>query len=90
MDAVWLDRAGNVDQIFVEHGDEGSVVFLGQVSVEQFELLDILLTVVGRQRDSGKQGFDVGIFQDRQHGVKVAASFAQGQAAQAVVAAELD
>jgi len=90
MDAIGLDRAGKMDHVFVDHGDEGSVMFVGQVAEDLLELQDILLAIVGRQRDSGEQGFDVGVFQGCQHGIDVAAGLGQGQAAQAVIAAKLD
>ena len=90
MDAVGLDRAGDVDQVFVDHGHKDGVVFGGQVTEELVELQDVFLSVVGRESDAGKQDFDVRAFESGQHLVEVAAGLAEGQAAQPVVAAELD
>ena len=73
-----------------KHGHKGYVVLRGQVAEDLLEVLDVLLAVVGRQRDSGEQDFDMGVFKGGQHLVEVAARLGDGQAAQAVVAAELD
>ena len=52
--------------------------------------LDVVGTVVGRQGDAGEQDFDVGVFERGQHVVEIAAGLGERDAAQAVVAAELD
>ena len=90
MDAVWLDCAGDVDQVSVDHGHKGGVVFGGQVAEELVELQDVLLAVVGREGDAGEQDFYVRAFERGQHLIEVAPGLAEGQAAQPVVAAELD
>ncbi len=53
-------------------------------------MLDVVGAVVGRQGDAGEQDFDVRVFERGQHLVEIAAGLVEGQAAQAVVAAELD
>jgi len=90
MDAVALDCAGNVDQVFVNHGHEGRVVLGGEVAEDLLELLDVLRAVVGGEGDGGEQDFDVRVFERGQDLVEVAAGLAGGQAAETVVAAELD
>ncbi len=90
MDAVGLNRAGDVDQVFVEHGHEGDVVFRRQLAEELLEGMDVLPPIIRWQRDSGQHNFDVGIFESSQNGVEVAAALGQWQAAQSVVAAEFE
>jgi len=90
MDAVGLDGAGDVDQVFVDHGHEGGVVLGGQFAEELIELPDVLLAVIGRQRDAGEQRFHMSGFESGEHLVEIAARLGERQAAQAVVAAEFD
>jgi len=90
VNAVGLDRSRHVDQVFVDHGHEGRVVLARQVAEDLFELRNVFLAVVGRQSDSCQQDFDVGAFKRREHLVEIAAGLVEGQAAQTVVAAELD
>ena len=52
--------------------------------------LDVIGAVVGREGDAGEQNLDVGGFEGGEDLVEVAAGLLEGQAAQAVVAAELD
>ena len=90
VDAVALDGVGNVDQIFVDHGHEGRMMLGSEVAENLIEGVDVVGAVVGRQRDAGEQHLDVGIFKRGEHRVEVAAGLVEGQAAQAVVAAEFD
>ena len=52
--------------------------------------MDVVGAVVGRQGDAGEQNLDVRVLKRGEHLVEVAAGLVEGQAAQAVVAAELD
>ena len=90
MNAVRLNRAGNMNEVFVDHGHECGVMLGGEVAEDLFEGLDVVTAVVGGQRDAGKQHFDVSIFESSQHSIQIAARLAGGQAAQSVVAAEFD
>ena len=90
MNAVRLDCVGRVDQVFVDHGHERCVMFLGKGAKDLCELLDVVAAVVGWQGDAGKQDFDVRIFQRGEHQIEVAACLVERQAAQSIVAAELD
>ena len=90
MDAVCLNCAGDMDQVFIEHGHEGCVVLGGNVAEDLLEGLDIVLAVVWGQSNAGEQDFDVRAFERGQNLVEVAAGLVGGQAAKAVVAAELD
>jgi len=90
MDAVGLDGAGRVDQVFVDHGHKSGVMLCSQLAKELIELLNVILAVVGRQRDAGEQRFHVSGFESGEHLVEIAARLGERQAAQAVVAAEFD
>jgi len=90
MNAIRLNCAGNVDQAFVEHGHESGAMFLGQGAEYLLELLDVIVTVVRRERDSGEQDFNVRACQCGENLVEVAAGLVEGQAAKTVVAAKLD
>ena len=88
VDAVLLDGAGNVDEVFVDHGNEGGVVPGGEVAKGLVEGLDVVGAVVGRESDSGKQDFDMRVRESRENSIKVVAGHVWGQAAEAVIATE--
>jgi len=90
MNAIGLNRAGNADQVLVNHGNQGYVVLLGEVAEDLLELLDVVMAVVGRKGNASQQNFDMGVFQSRQHRIEVAASLAERLTAEAVVAAEFN
>lgn len=90
VNAVVLNGAGNVDEVFVDHGNQGDVVLGGQVAEDLFELVDVIGAVVGRQSDACQQDLDVSGFQGGEHLAEIAARLFKRQAAQAIVAAELD
>ena len=90
MDAVFLNRAGNVDQVFVDHGYECDVTPGGEVAEDLVEGVNVILAVVWWQGNTGEQDFDVRVFQSSQNLIEVAASLIRGEAAQAVVATEFD
>ncbi len=90
MDAVGLDGAGDVDQVFVDHGHKGRWCLAARSAEDLLELLDVILAVVGRKSDAGEQDLDVRVFEGGQHLVEVAAGLVRGKAAEAVVAAEFD
>ena|SRR6266568_4150030 len=90
MDAIRLDRVWNIDQIFVNHWDKGRVVFDGKIAEDLIEGLDVVASIIRRQRDAGKEHLDVGIFERREDRVEVAAGLVRWQAAKAIVAAEFD
>ncbi len=81
MDAVGLDGAGDVDEVFVDHGDKGSVVLFGEITEDLIEMIYVLLAVVGWKGDAGEQDFDVCVFERGQHLVEVAAGLVGGKAA---------
>ena len=90
MDAVLLNRAGNVDQVFVDHGHKCDVMLRGEVAEDLVEGVNVVLAVVGGKGDAGEQDFDVCGFEGGENLIEIAASLIRGHAAQAVIAAELD
>jgi len=90
VDSVGLDGAGDVDEILVDHGDEGSVVALGKVAEDLVESVDVVATVVGGQRDAGKENARMCTLERGENGVEVAARLVRGKATQPVVSAKLD
>lgn len=89
MDAIGLNGSGNMNEVFVEHGDEGGVVLGGERGEDLVEGLDIVGAIVGREGDAGQQDFDVRAFEHGQNLVEIVAGHIGGQAAKTVVAAEL-
>lgn len=90
VDAVGLDGAGEGIDAVVEHGHEGDVMFGGGFAVDGVEAVDVVLAVVGWEGDADEEDFDVGGLEGGEDGIEVAAGEVEGQAAQSVVAAELD
>jgi len=90
VNAVLLDGAWLVNQIFVDHGHEGHVVAGREGAEYLVERLDVVRAVVWGQRDAGQQDTDVRGFKRSENLVKVVAGLIEGQAAQAVVTAKLD
>ena len=74
MYAVLLDGAGDVDEVFVQHGDEGRVVLRGEIAKGLVEGTDVIRTVVGRKGDAGEQDLDVGGFKRGENLIEIAAS----------------
>jgi hypothetical protein len=90
VNAVALDGAGHMDEVFVDHGYKCDAMMRGERVKDLLERLDIVGAVVGRQCDAGEQYFDVRSFERREHVVEIAAGSVEGQAAQTVIAPELD
>lgn len=90
VNAVGLNGAGHMNQVFVDHGHHGDVVFGGECGEEPVKGVDIVGAVIGRQGDAGQQNANVRFFERGQHQSQVAPGLRKGQAAETVVAAELD
>jgi len=60
--AVLLDGAGNVDEVFVQHGYEGRMVLRREIAEGLIEGVDVVRAVIGRQGDAGEQNLDVSRF----------------------------
>ena len=88
--AVSLEGAGDVDEVLVDHGHERDVVPGGEGAKDAVEVADVVLAVIGWQGDAGDEDTDAGLKQCGDDLVEVLAAFGEGQAAEAVVAAELD
>jgi len=71
MDAVLLDGSGDVDQVFVDHGDECDPMFRGEVAEDIVKRPDVVRAVIGRQRDAGQKNIDVRGVQGGEDGVQV-------------------
>lgn len=90
MDAVLLDGAGDIDEVFVDHGDETHVVLRGEVAEDLVERGDVVGAIVGGQRDACEEDLDVCGLQGGEDGVEVLARLIRRQPAEAIVAAEFD
>ena len=90
VDAVVLNSAGDGVDVGVELGQERRVEFCRDEAVGFVELLDVVGAVVGREGDAGEDDFAAGLEQGGDDGVEVAARVGDGDAAEAVVAAEFD
>ena len=88
MNPVPLDRARNIDQVFVDHRNERRVVFGRKIAKHLVKCSDVILPVIRRKRYSGEQHLDVSTVQCCQHGVQILPRLIQWKAAQAVIAAE--
>ena len=73
-----------------QEGKHRDAVLAGQQGVGLVELLDVVGAVVGGQGDAGKGDLGAGVLEGGDDLIEVGAGGCDGQAAQAVVAAELD
>jgi hypothetical protein len=90
MNAVVLNGAGDGVDVGVEHGKQGDVI-LGSDEAEGFiEGLNVIGAIVGGEGDAGENNFAAGVEEGGDDGVEIAAGIGDGDAAQAVVAAEFD
>ena len=90
VDSVLLDGARDVDEIFVDHGDEGDVMFSGKVAEDLVEGLDVVRAVIRRKGDASEEHLDVCGFEGGEDCVEILLRLIGGQSAEAVVAAEFD
>ncbi len=90
VDAVFLNGAGDGVDVGVEHGQQGDVVFRCDEMVGLVEGLDVVGAVVRREGYTGEDDFAAGVKQRGDDGIEVAARIRDGEAAEAVVAAEFD
>src|ERR1700735_4595168 len=90
MNPVLLDRARNMDQIFVNHGYERGMMLCRRVLEHLLKLVNVIAAVVGRQGDAGEQNLDVRSLQRCPHLVQIPLRLFEWQSAQSVVAAKLD
>ena len=88
--AVALHHSGDAVNVFEQEGKHGDAVLLCQQGVGLVELKDVVGAVVGRQRDAGEGYPGAGAPERGDDLVQICAGVCDGQAAQAVVATELD
>jgi putative ABC transport system ATP-binding protein len=90
VDAVALNGAGHVHQVFVDHGDKRCVVLLGEVAEDLVEPANVIRAVIGRKRDAGEQHLDMRGGKSGENVIETLAALFEGETAEAVVAAEFD
>jgi hypothetical protein len=90
VDSVVLNGAGDGVDVSVELGQERNVEFGGEEAIGFVELLDVVGAVVGREGNAGEDDFAAGLEQGGDDGVEVAARVGDGDATEAVVAAEFN
>ena len=90
MDSVPLDSAGNVDEVLVNHGDEGDGSARGSLAKDLIEGVNVVGAVVRRECDAAQENSDVGMEQSGEHFVEILPGGRERQSAKTVVAAELD
>lgn len=88
--AVGLDGSGHGVDVRVEHGQQRHVVARGNLVIQEIELMNVGLAVVGRERDAGEYDFSVRGEQAGDDGLKIAFGDGEWKAAEPVVAAEFD
>jgi hypothetical protein len=87
---VFLHVAGDTVDVLEEEGEERHVVLLRECRVDGDELGDVVLAVVGREGDAGEGYLCAGMLEVLDHLGDVGFCLFEGEAAEAVVAAELD
>jgi hypothetical protein len=88
--AVALHHSWNSEDVLEEEWEQGYVVFVANDGVGVGELFDVVGAVVGGEGDAGEDYFGAAGFEGLDDVVEVGAGVGDGEAAEAVVAAELD
>ena len=87
---VGLHVAGDAVDVFEDEGQEADAVLLGKGGVHGVEFCDVVGAVVGGEGDAGEDYFGAGLLELVDDAREVGLGLFEGQAAEAVVAAELD
>ena len=90
VDVVGLHHALNAVNIFEQEGHERHVEAVGEGGVVAGEVLDVVGAVVGRKGDTGEDDFGSGGLEVGEHLGKIGAGGSGVEAAETVVAAELE
>ena len=90
MGAVALHHSGDAVDVLEQEGKQGNAVLLCDEGVGLVELADVVGAVVGWEGDAGEGDASAGVLQGGDDLVEIGAGVCDGQAAQTVVAAELD
>ena len=85
---VCLHVAGDAVDVFEEEGEEVDVVLPGEGGVHGVEFFDVVGAVVGREGDAGEDYLRAAGLELLDDGVEVGLGLFEGEAAEAVVAAE--
>ena len=85
---VGLHVAGDAVDVFEEEGQEAYVIFFRERGVHGVEFFDVVGAVVGGEGDAGENDFGAAGLELRDDGGEVGLGLFEGQAAEAVVAAE--
>ena len=85
---VGLHVAGDAVDVFEEEGQEANVIFFCERGVHGVEFFDVVGAVVGGEGDAGENDFGAAGLELRDDGGEVGLGLFEGQAAEAVVAAE--
>ncbi len=87
---VVLHVAGDAVDVFEEEGEEAEVVLACEGGVHGVEFFDVVGAVVGGEGDAGEDNLGAGFLELVDHGGEVGLGLFDGEAAETVVAAELD
>ncbi len=87
---VFLHVAGDVVDVFEEEGQEADVVLLRECGVHGVEFFDVVGTVAGGEGNAGEDYFGAAGLELIEDARKIGLGLVDGQAAEAVVATELD
>ncbi len=87
---VGLHVAGDAVDVFEEEGQEVQVIFFCERGVHGVEFFDVVGTVVGGEGDAGEGYLGSALLELLDHGGEVGLGLLQGEAAEAVVASELE
>jgi hypothetical protein len=90
VDAILLNRPGNVVHARIEHGQERDVVFCRHLLIDRVELPDIVRPVIGWERDPCKHHLASAFDERPNHRVQIGASRRVRQSTKTVIAPELD
>ncbi len=90
VNAVILNGAGDGVDAGIKLREQGHAILCRDQAVGLIELTNVVGAVIGRKRDAGEEDLAAGVEQGGDDGVEVAASGVDGDAAEAVVAAEFD
>ena len=90
MGVVGLHHAVDAEDASEEKGKKGDVVFLCEQGVGLVELLDVVGAVVGRKGDAGEDDLGSARLEGADDLVEVGAGVFDAEAAEAIVASELD
>lgn len=90
MNSVWLDGAGKMNEVLVNHGNEGDARARGRLAKDLVKSMNVIGAVIRGKGNAAQQNADVHMQQSRKHFVEILFGGRERQSAQAVVAAKFD